>query len=159
MHSVEDLVIIWPNFNCSVCSSLDTVTRFVISLVGVQLSQSKLVLRTRAGQRAVLECDPRGDQPITVTWTRHGSPITREQQKYFKVNKLKETTKYFLLKSSNRKYQDLDSLYFQRFSNQKFYCFKSADLRNRNNATIDQKMQFNWCRIWQSLLKINCVLI
>ena len=140
-------------------AALDNLSIFVISLVGVQLSETKMVLRTRAGQKAVLECDPQGDQPITVSWTRHGSAITSEQQKYFKVNKLKETTKYFLLKLSNRKYQDLDSLYFQRFSNQKFYCFKSADLRNRNNATIDQKVQFNWCRSWQSLLKINSVLI
>ena len=108
------------NFNVSssglqLWSGLYNLTRFVISLVGVQLSQSKLVVRSRVGQRAVLECDPQGDQPITVTWTRHGSPITREQQKYFKVNKLKQTSKYFFFIDSRIGigYTSLSSFYFE----------------------------------------------
>ena len=32
---------------------------------------------------------------------------------------------------------------FKGFQTKSLYCFKSPDLRNRNNASIDEKMQFN----------------
>ena len=43
----------------------------------------------RKGQKAVLECVPRGDQPIRLSWTRHGEPVISEN--YFKVNLLFST--------------------------------------------------------------------
>ena len=116
MHSVVRSLNYPSCLQSSGLFHLDNLVRSVISLVGVQLSQTKAVLRTRAGQRAVLECDPQGDQPITVTWTRHGAPITREQQKYFKVNKLKQTTKYFFINSCSTIYTALHCSVFSKDS-------------------------------------------
>ena len=55
-------------------------------LVGAEFKDSKTVARVRLGQKAVLECAPRGDQPIRLSWTRHGNKITTQHQNYFKVS-------------------------------------------------------------------------
>ena len=57
-----------------------------LHLVGGEFKDSKTVARVRLGQKAVLECAPRGDQPIRLSWTRHGNKITTQHQNYFKVS-------------------------------------------------------------------------
>ena len=45
-----------------------------------------MVVRVRLGERAVLECDPRGDQPLTVSWARHGQPLTPQPDQDLQVS-------------------------------------------------------------------------
>ena len=56
------------------------------SPVGPEFRGTKTVERVRLGQKAVLECDPRGDQPIRLSWSRHGHKISTQHQNYFKVS-------------------------------------------------------------------------
>ena len=54
--------------------------------VGAEFRGTKTVERVRLGQKAVLECAPQGDQPIRVSWSRHGNKISTQHQNYFKVS-------------------------------------------------------------------------
>ena len=56
------------------------------SSVGAYFADDQRVVRVRQGERAVLECDPGGDQPIRVKWSRHNTLISPLDQNYFKVN-------------------------------------------------------------------------
>ena len=54
--------------------------------VGAEFRGTEMVERVRLGQKAVLECAPRGDQPIRLSWSRHGNKISAQHQNYFKVS-------------------------------------------------------------------------
>ena len=50
----------------------------------------------KVGEKAVLECDPEGDKPITVNWSANGSTIYPEQHRDLEV------AKYNSSKAQNR---------------------------------------------------------
>ncbi|XP_035222850.1 Down syndrome cell adhesion molecule-like protein Dscam2, partial [Stegodyphus dumicola] len=60
--------------NNGVGTGLSTVVRFTVHSAP-QFQSKFMVLSTRRGERAVIECVPKGDRPMTFTWRKNGQII------------------------------------------------------------------------------------
>jgi hypothetical protein len=53
--------------------------------VAAHFRDSTATYQARVGQKASLECDPEGDQPIIVHWSKNGSRIHPKKHANLKV--------------------------------------------------------------------------
>jgi hypothetical protein len=53
--------------------------------VGAHFRDSTATYHARVGQKASLECDPEGDQPIIVNWSKKGARIQPKKPANLKV--------------------------------------------------------------------------